>query len=512
MNNSEKQVSKKQISINMIANILSYSSNLVISFVLTPFLINSLGKDVYSFYPLANNFVSYLSIITSALNTMASRYITIEITKGNLTETNKFYSSVLASNVVISAMIMIPMAFIIMFLDSFLHIPINSLAAIRTMFILVFASAIVNIVGSIFGIATFAKNRIDLRSINEVVCAMLRLGLYVLFYTLFQASIIYIGVITFTVTAVGILIQFCYTRWLLPEVRLNINDVSFKHTLRLLSSTSWNIVFSLGNMMLSGMTLLLMNMLYSANESGSLSIVQTVPTFINGVISLLVGIFFPVITVLYAKNDKEGVIQQVQIAQKIIATVGCATIAVFSGLATEFFSLWVPKENAIELSILSMVTIFPHLFIACTWILSNLNIAMNKVKIPAIFTLAIGAINVLLALVVKKIFDMPFITIQVVSTMLQVIWAGVFLPLYASSEMGVSRTIFFEPLLKALGASGICLVLTCYVKKIVLINSWGRFVFVGGLLGGFALIFIALVEFGMKKILLQCSIWWKKVF
>ena len=110
---NNKSISKKQISINLVANVISYSSNIVISFVLTPFLIDALGKDVYSFYPIANNIVSYLSILTAALNTMASRFFTVEIVNGNEKEANKYYSSVLASNVVISSIMLIPMIIII---------------------------------------------------------------------------------------------------------------------------------------------------------------------------------------------------------------------------------------------------------------------------------------------------------------------------------------------------------------------------------------------------------------
>lgn len=73
------RLSNKQVAVNMICNVVSYSSNIIVSFVLTPYLINTLGKEAYSFYPIANNIVSYMSIIVNALNAMAGRFITIEI-------------------------------------------------------------------------------------------------------------------------------------------------------------------------------------------------------------------------------------------------------------------------------------------------------------------------------------------------------------------------------------------------------------------------------------------------
>ncbi len=500
---NNKSISKKQISINLVANVISYSSNIVISFVLTPFLIDALGKDVYSFYPIANNIVSYLSILTAALNTMASRFFTVEIVNGNEKEANKYYSSVLASNVVISTIMLIPMIIIIIFIDVFLNVPINSVAAIRMLFSMVFASAIVNVVGSIYGIATFAKNRIDLRSVREIITAVIRLLLYVVLYMLLPPSIVYVGIVSFVVTIISISIQFVYTRKLLPGIRFKKTDISIQHVKNLLSSTTWNIVFTFGNILLSGLTLVLLNILYDADASGALSIVQTVPTFINGVISMLVGVFFPVITYKIAEKDIDGVVKQIKSAQRIIATLGCAVISVFSALSTEFFSLWVPNENAYELSKLSMIAILPHIVISCTWILSNLNIAMNKVKIPALFTVVIGFINVIFAVSARFLFNAPFFYIQLISTILQVIWAGVFLPIYASKELGVSRNAFYPPLFKAIIVATFTYLITCFIKKFFDFNNWLAFIIFGCVVGFASLLFFAIVEFGVKDLKTQ---------
>ncbi len=243
----------------------------------------------------------------------------------------------------------------------------------------------------------------------------------------------------------------------------------------------------------------MLNILYNAETSGSVSIVQTVPSFINGVISMLVGVFFPVITYKIAQEDIKGAVEQIINAQRIIAIVGCAVITVFSGMATEFFMLWVPKENAVELSKLSFITIFPHLIISCTWILNNLNIAMNKVKIPALFTLLIGIINIILALVVVKLFNITYVCIPILSSFLQIIWTGVFLPLYSAKVLNVDMKTFYPPVVKALIASGICFLITIFIKSFFAINNWLSFIVIGGSIGLVSLIIFGLFELGLHK-------------
>lgn len=91
----------KQLSINLIAQLISFALNLGISFFLTPYVIEYIGKDVYGFVSLANNFTSYVSVFTVALNGILSRYVTIAFSKKDYQSASKYLSSVLFANCVV---------------------------------------------------------------------------------------------------------------------------------------------------------------------------------------------------------------------------------------------------------------------------------------------------------------------------------------------------------------------------------------------------------------------------
>ena len=67
----------KKIAIIMVAQIVSFVVNLLINFILTPYVTAKVGKEVYGFVNLAFQTTSYVTIFTAALNTMVGRYITI---------------------------------------------------------------------------------------------------------------------------------------------------------------------------------------------------------------------------------------------------------------------------------------------------------------------------------------------------------------------------------------------------------------------------------------------------
>ena len=72
---------KKRLAINMAAQLLAFAVNMGISFFLAP-IIEAQMANTYGFVTLANQFVLYAQIVVSALNTMASRFVTIHIHRG----------------------------------------------------------------------------------------------------------------------------------------------------------------------------------------------------------------------------------------------------------------------------------------------------------------------------------------------------------------------------------------------------------------------------------------------
>ena len=92
----------KRTAINLSSQIISFLINVGVTFFLTPFIVDKIGKDVYGFVGLANNITGYITIITTAINCLAIRYITIAYVKNDIPLAKKYYSSVTAANILYS--------------------------------------------------------------------------------------------------------------------------------------------------------------------------------------------------------------------------------------------------------------------------------------------------------------------------------------------------------------------------------------------------------------------------
>lgn len=496
---------KRQLAINLISNIIAFGTSLLISFVLTPYLILTIGKEAYSFYPMSNNFVSYLMIITIALNSMASRFITVEIVKKNVEKAKTYYSSVFFANIILMAILSIPMIIVVIFIDSLLNIPINLVSEVRLLFIFVFISMIITVITSVIGIATFAKNRLDFRSGGELFQGLLRVSLFILLFTLFKPSIVFVGVVAVILSITNIIIQIIFKKILLPNFKVSYQYFDFETVKELIASGIWNSINSLGVILLLSVSLLMSNILISSEASGDLSIAQTLPQFISAIITMLSSVFIPRIIHVYAQNDKKGLISEVIFSQKVIGVFSTIPVVLVIIFGRDFFSLWVPSENASELQILSSILIIPLIIHGNMWPVFGLNLALNKVKLPSIVLIVVGLLNIILSFCLVKFLNFGLYIIPLISTIINVVYYFYFVPIYAAKQIDAKKSTFLIPMLKSILFSVAFLFLGLAIKRYIHISSWSDFFLWGALFGVFGLMlhsFLILNKSEFRKIII----------
>ena len=90
--------------INLTTGIFTMLVSLVINFFLSSYIVAELGEEANGFTQLANNFVTYASLLTLAFNSMAARFISVSYHEKELDKMKEYYSSVIVCN---TAMILI---------------------------------------------------------------------------------------------------------------------------------------------------------------------------------------------------------------------------------------------------------------------------------------------------------------------------------------------------------------------------------------------------------------------
>lgn len=164
----------KRLAINLFSNLIAFGVQFGISFILTPYLINSLGSEAYGFVPLANNFIGYINIITIALNSMASRFLTIEMSRGNTHQAQVYFNSVLMANTILAVVLAVPSFFFVLFIDRCMNVPAHLLTDVQMTFAYALLAMEVSLVFSVYGEVFYIKNRLDLSARRNIEANVLR--------------------------------------------------------------------------------------------------------------------------------------------------------------------------------------------------------------------------------------------------------------------------------------------------------------------------------------------------
>ena len=106
---------------NIIFSVVAFALNMFISFFITPYITRHFGSDIYGYVKMANDFANYASLFSIALNSMASRFIMLERTRGNQAAASEYFSSIGIANLILAAIIALPSALVSGFLTGFLR-------------------------------------------------------------------------------------------------------------------------------------------------------------------------------------------------------------------------------------------------------------------------------------------------------------------------------------------------------------------------------------------------------
>lgn len=466
---------KKQLTINMAAQILSFIVNLFISFFVTPYIIEQVGVDAYGFVGLANEFIGYAQIVTIALNSMASRFITIKLHENDIDSANKYFNSVLLGNGILSIFLSVIAVIVVLFIDKIVNIPANLLLDIRLLWSLMFLNFILGILTSVFGVATFAKNKLYLSSIRQIEGQIIRVAVLLICMYFLPPSTWYIGLAALLLTSVISWYNYIYTKKLLPEIKIDKKSFDWKSLKDLLASGIWNTVTKISGLLSSGLDLIITNKIVGATAMGILSLAKTVPNLVLSAFGSIVSVFAPELTISYAKKKYDDMKTQLNFSIKLLGFLSCIPMAILFAYGAEFYGLWAPTQDAHLLQGLSIVTCFAFVFSLPLEPLWNIFSTTNKVKQSSLYLVTSSLISIIIVFISLNFVDSKMYQLYIiagVSTVFSIIKSLVFLPLYGAKCLGFNKSTFYGSIVKNTISVFVLTIISLGIKKIILIDSW----------------------------------------
>lgn len=434
---------KKQLTVNLISGIIAFGFNLIINFFLSPFIVKKLGVEANGFISLANNFITYASLITIALNSMASRFITIQYHQGDRNGAEKYYTAVFTGNIAAAILIFVPAAICIWKLEYLIQIPKNLMMDVKFLFLFIFLNFLVNTAFNVWNVATFVTNKLYLTSLRTMESYILRMGIIVLLFYFFVPTVSYIGIAALAATLFLTAFAYHYKKMLLPDIKYQYKIFDIKVVIELLCAGIWNSINQAGVILLNGLDLLITNIMINPVEMGILAVSKTIPTVIVSLSGTLANVFAPNLTISYARQDAGELKRELKQAIKISSIIVTIPIVILIAFGKPFYALWMPSLDANKLQILSILACFQLIITGGTQCLYNVFTVVNRLKPNAILVLLTGIFNTGIVIALLHFTDWGIYAVAGVSSVCSLIRQLFYTIPYSAKYLNMKWHTFF---------------------------------------------------------------------
>lgn len=486
-------MSSRQFAINTGATTLNLIIQFAINFLLTGYLVRTLGATAYGFFTLACTVVGYATIVSNALNSMSARFVGYEYFNNNIKGAIRYYSSVLYGDIFFVIITGIPAAILIYGLEQYINIPPELVTDVKKLFLLVFLNLCITIGGSVFSVVYVIKNRLDLSSIRNVISNILRVCVLLLFYGYFPASIVYLGYAAIIASFYVLATNIYSSRKELPEIRPSFKALQGSAIKEIAASGMWNSFNQLSIVLLHGLDLLICNQMIGPMSMGYLSVAGTMPNAVSACVSSFGYIFTPQLLEHFSKKEYGLLVKDMRNSIKFMTVISCIPISFLIGFGKQFYTLWTPNTDLTTVYILSVCVILPNFTGSAINSVNYLYTVVNKVKWPAIVLSITGVLNIAFIFILLKTTSLGVYSIVIVSAILGLVRNIVFNAPYAAHCIKQRYNIFWGEMLKSfiiLSAASA----TCYlIGSMTLLDSWFKLICIGGTATGIISILVAMI-------------------
>ncbi len=470
----------KQLLVNLIASVVVFLIQFFISFWLSPFVVEQLGEEAYGFITLANNFTQYATLVAVSINSMSSRFISLEYNRGNKEKANQYYASVFWMNVILSVVVFIVSAILIYRIEHIINVTPQLVTDVKLVFAFSFAGLIISFLTTCFNSSTFVTNRMDLHAYTQIATNITRVFVILGTFLVFVPKIYFVGLATVLCNLVAFVAYLFLKKKLLPDLSLQRRYFSFSRILELIKSGVWLLVSDISSMFLNGMDLLLANLFISEKAMGRLSISKIIPTAVGSLLGFLSNIFAATFTSILATGDRDRLVQEAKFSFKILGvflTVPFAGVIVFG---PEFFGLWLPESvydsAAIQqVYLLMLLTLINVIINAYMYSMHALLIALDRVKVYSIMVFGCSIVSICTTLSLVAFTGLGVYAVAGTSTAVLGIVNLLVVPLYVEKQLEIRPFTLLGTILKSHGTLIITCLLFLAIKQILTINGWISF-------------------------------------
>lgn len=444
----------------------------LIDFFLTPFITSTLGTEAYGYVSIARTTISYASIITIAINSYATRYIALAYHDGDEEKCKKYFNSVLFADIALGVGILLVFLIIIWKLECIINIPVNLVDQVKLLFVLTAMNFSLTTIGTVFTSAGYIKNQLDKVNIFKGISYVFDALLLILLFTTFTAKLWYVGLGSVFASIIVLISNIYLHKKYLPTIKVSKSKVSLRYIKDLFAKGIWNSVNSFGNMLNTGLDLLVANLWINPLASGQLAISKSISTIFVGLFQLIGQPFQPILLEDYSKADNKKLVTDFKSSMVLSGLLSNLAFAGFFAFGMCFFKLWIPEQDTTLIWQLTIITILGCVFEGVVYPLYYIYVLAVKNKIPSLVTIIGGVVNILAMFILIHYTKIGIYAVTLTTSVIMFIISFIFNPIYMCKSLKINVLTFYPTIIKHVLSAAIMTCVFVGISHIFSPNNW----------------------------------------
>jgi O-antigen/teichoic acid export membrane protein len=482
---------KKEFSRNLFSNSLFFVINIFIGLLIVPFYIDKLGLAAYGIIPLATSFSSYMMLVLDSLNGAISRFLTIRIQRSDLPGASRIFNTSLFTIiglVAVSAPVVVIVAWFIP--DLFMVSGIER-TSVFVLFVLIFASSLINGLQSPFSAVFYSLNKIYYSNYIGVFRTLTSTAIIVTLLLVANPSVYYVGLAYFLAAVFSLFLTITLSRQVYDKIHISVTHFSKEQFYEIITLTKWILVDQIGTLLLLQLSLIMVNIKFGTAEGGEYAIVLLLFNLVWGITGLVLTVLNPMYYTYYARGLYESMQNLSVVSVKFVGLVMALPIALICVFSPQLLTIWVGGRFA-HLSTLVWIFLFPLTMIVAFRPLILNCAALNKVRVPAVYTIIAGILNLILAVILTSVFDLGVYGITLAFIFALSIRGIVFIPWYAAKIQEVPALMFYRPIVPSVLAFLVLVTIGLSVVSVFAIPA--SILYIGLISGAISLVYLIIVN------------------
>ena len=317
---------------------------MIVSLLTARIVLNALGAEDRGVYETVASFVSMMALLSNALSTAISRFLTVQIGKGDTDSLKQVFATAKGLLWVIALLIVLvaePLG--IWYIDQVMNLPDGRTAAAQWVFQFSLLTFVVNLLSIPYNASIFAHERMKIYAIIGVVEGLLKFGVALSIMHASTDRLIFYGGLLLGVAFFVRSLYVLYCRQQFQESRVK-SQLYKEHLGAMVSFAGWNgLAQSIAILNAQGVTQLLnvfFGVVFNTMRGLALNVENMIKQFISNVLTAI----NPQITKSYASGDRTYSAQLACKGSKYAFLIGFTLALPFFFEAQPLLELWLGKR------------------------------------------------------------------------------------------------------------------------------------------------------------------------